>query len=79
MVFDSAIRLRGRAAAPNILLLDEPTNHLDLVTVEWLERFLQEQACRQRAQRAGGIALHCDSHHDAYFCRIANNASFKIL
>jgi len=29
---------------PNILLLDEPTNHLDLVTVEWLERFLQEQS-----------------------------------
>ncbi|MDF2485992.1 MAG: abc-f [Herbinix sp.] len=27
---------------PDILLLDEPTNHLDLVTIEWLEGFLQE-------------------------------------
>lgn len=26
----------------DILLLDEPTNHLDLVSLEWLETFLQE-------------------------------------
>ncbi|PID40304.1 MAG: ABC transporter ATP-binding protein [Proteobacteria bacterium] len=27
---------------PDILLLDEPTNHLDLVSINWLERFIQE-------------------------------------
>lgn len=26
---------------PDILLLDEPTNHLDIVTIAWLENFLQ--------------------------------------
>lgn len=36
---------RHPTVEPNILLLDEPTNHLDLETVEWLERFLQEQVC----------------------------------
>jgi len=29
--------------APDVLLLDEPTNHLDLNSVEWLERFLENQ------------------------------------
>ena len=27
---------------PDILLLDEPTNHLDIVTIAWLENFLQK-------------------------------------
>lgn len=27
--------------APSLLLLDEPTNHLDIVTMEWLEGYLQ--------------------------------------
>lgn len=27
--------------APDIMLLDEPTNHLDIVSIGWLERFLQ--------------------------------------
>ena len=27
---------------PSILLLDEPTNHLDIITVEWLEDFLNK-------------------------------------
>src|SRR5262245_22470042 len=27
---------------PDLLLLDEPTNHLDAESVDWLERFLQE-------------------------------------
>ncbi|HEV8229425.1 MAG TPA: ABC-F family ATP-binding cassette domain-containing protein, partial [Candidatus Limnocylindria bacterium] len=29
---------------PDVLLLDEPTNHLDVAALEWLERFLVEQA-----------------------------------
>ncbi|CAG5012393.1 Energy-dependent translational throttle protein EttA [Dyadobacter sp. CECT 9275] len=28
---------------PDLLILDEPTNHLDLVTVEWLEQYLNTQ------------------------------------
>jgi ATP-binding cassette subfamily F protein 3 len=27
---------------PNLLLLDEPTNYLDIVSIRWLERFLQQ-------------------------------------
>ena len=30
------------ASAPDILLLDEPTNHLDILSIRWLEKFLQE-------------------------------------
>ncbi|MDA8021156.1 MAG: ATP-binding cassette domain-containing protein [Thermoanaerobaculia bacterium] len=30
------------AAGPDALLLDEPTNHLDILSIRWLERFLQE-------------------------------------
>ena len=29
------------AGSPDILLLDEPTNHLDIVSIRWLEKFLQ--------------------------------------
>jgi len=29
------------AAAPDVLLLDEPTNHLDILSIRWLEKFLQ--------------------------------------
>ena len=29
------------AAAPDILLLDEPTNHLDILSIRWLEKFLE--------------------------------------
>ena len=29
------------ASAPDILLLDEPTNHLDILSIRWLEKFLQ--------------------------------------
>ncbi len=29
------------AAAPDALLLDEPTNHLDILSIRWLEKFLQ--------------------------------------
>jgi len=30
------------AAEPDILLLDEPTNHLDILSIQWLEEFLQD-------------------------------------
>ncbi|HEX2252342.1 MAG TPA: ATP-binding cassette domain-containing protein [Thermoanaerobaculia bacterium] len=29
------------AARPDVLLLDEPTNHLDIVSIRWLEKFLE--------------------------------------
>ncbi len=30
------------ASSPDVLLLDEPTNHLDIISIRWLEKFLQE-------------------------------------
>jgi ATPase subunit of ABC transporter with duplicated ATPase domains len=30
------------AADPDVLLLDEPTNHLDILSIRWLEKFLQD-------------------------------------
>jgi ATPase subunit of ABC transporter with duplicated ATPase domains len=30
------------AAGPDALLLDEPTNHLDILSIRWLERFLDD-------------------------------------
>ncbi len=30
------------AGGPDVLLLDEPTNHLDVVSIRWLEKFLQD-------------------------------------
>ncbi len=32
------------AAGPEVLLLDEPTNHLDILSIRWLEKFLQGYA-----------------------------------
>ena len=32
------------ASSPDVLLLDEPTNHLDIVSIRWLETFLQDFA-----------------------------------
>ncbi len=32
------------AGAPDVLLLDEPTNHLDILSIRWLETFLQDFA-----------------------------------
>jgi ATPase subunit of ABC transporter with duplicated ATPase domains len=29
------------AGGPDVLLLDEPTNHLDILSIRWLEKFLQ--------------------------------------
>lgn len=33
---------RALVSQPDVLLLDEPTNHLDIVSIEWLEKQLQE-------------------------------------
>ena len=30
------------ASAPDVLLLDEPTNHLDILSIRWLEKFLDD-------------------------------------
>jgi len=30
------------ASSPDVLLLDEPTNHLDILSIRWLETFLQD-------------------------------------
>jgi ATPase subunit of ABC transporter with duplicated ATPase domains len=30
------------AGSPDVLLLDEPTNHLDILSIRWLEKFLQK-------------------------------------
>ncbi|NIM02117.1 MAG: ATP-binding cassette domain-containing protein [Acidobacteria bacterium] len=30
------------AAKPDVLLLDEPTNHLDILSIRWLEKFLDD-------------------------------------
>jgi ATPase subunit of ABC transporter with duplicated ATPase domains len=32
------------AGTPDVLLLDEPTNHLDILSIRWLEKFLQDFA-----------------------------------
>jgi len=32
------------AGAPDVLLLDEPTNHLDILSIRWLEKFLEDYA-----------------------------------
>src|SRR5690606_29347340 len=32
------------ASEPDVLLLDEPTNHLDILSIRWLEKFLQSFA-----------------------------------
>src|SRR5690606_16665187 len=34
------------AGAPDVLLLDEPTNHLDILSIRWLEKFLQNFATK---------------------------------
>ena len=32
------------AGSPDVLRLDEPTNHLDILSIRWLEKFLQDYA-----------------------------------
>ncbi|HVS65054.1 MAG TPA: ABC-F family ATP-binding cassette domain-containing protein [Thermoanaerobaculia bacterium] len=36
-----ALLAKVLAASPDILLLDEPTNHLDILSIRWLEKFLE--------------------------------------
>ncbi len=53
------------ASAPDALLLDEPTNHLDILSIRWLEKFLQEFA---------GPAVVISHDH-----RFLDNVSTRIL
>ena len=36
-----ALMAQTLAASPDVLLLDEPTNHLDILSIRWLEKFLE--------------------------------------
>jgi ATPase subunit of ABC transporter with duplicated ATPase domains len=53
------------AGAPDVLLLDEPTNHLDILSIRWLEKFLQDFA--------GPVAVVSHDH------RFLDNISTGIL
>jgi len=53
------------ASAPDALLLDEPTNHLDILSIRWLEKFLQEFA--------GPVVVISHDH------RFLDNVSTRIL
>ena len=52
---------------PNILILDEPTNHLDIVTLEWLENYLNKYT--------GTILV---VSHDRYFLDKVTNKTILI-
>ena len=53
------------ASAPDALLLDEPTNHLDILSIRWLEKFLESFA--------GPIVVISHDH------RFLDNVSTRIL
>jgi len=53
------------AGNPDVLLLDEPTNHLDILSIRWLEKFLQSFA--------GPLAVISHDH------RFLDNVSTSIL
>jgi ATPase subunit of ABC transporter with duplicated ATPase domains len=53
------------AGSPDVLLLDEPTNHLDILSIRWLEKFLQDFA--------GPVAVVSHDH------RFLDNISTHIL
>jgi ATPase subunit of ABC transporter with duplicated ATPase domains len=53
------------ASAPDALLLDEPTNHLDILSIRWLEKFLQSFA--------GPVVVISHDH------RFLDNVSTRIL
>lgn len=52
---------------PDVLLLDEPTNHLDIESIQWLERFL--------AQNAHAVIL---VSHDRAFINNVTNRTLEI-
>ena len=52
---------------PELMLLDEPTNHLDMVSLEWLEDFLQKY---------GGALLVIS--HDRYFLDRVTSRTFEL-
>ncbi len=39
-----ALLAKVLAASPDVLMLDEPTNHLDILSIRWLEKFLETYA-----------------------------------
>ncbi|MGD2071734.1 MAG: ABC-F family ATP-binding cassette domain-containing protein, partial [Gemmatimonadota bacterium] len=53
------------ASEPDALLLDEPTNHLDILSIRWLEKFLQDFA--------GPVVVISHDH------RFLDNVSTRIL
>lgn len=53
--------------SPDILLLDEPTNHLDIEAIEWLEKFL--------ADNASTLVLIT---HDRYFLESVTNQILEL-
>jgi ATP-binding cassette subfamily F protein 3 len=52
---------------PDLLLIDEPTNHLDIVSIQWLENYLQ--------QFKGGLVL---ISHDKRFLDNVTNRTIEI-
>jgi ATP-binding cassette subfamily F protein 3 len=53
--------------APDVLLLDEPTNHLDIISIGWLERYLQ---------RFDGVVILIS--HDRLFLDNVTNRTLEI-
>ena len=50
MTFSGGWKMRAELAKilvnqPDIILLDEPTNHLDIISIGWLEQYLQKFEC----------------------------------
>src|ERR1035438_10812362 len=41
-LFRSVLLAQALFGNPDILLLDEPTNHLDIISINWLEDFLEK-------------------------------------
>ncbi|PLX45420.1 MAG: ABC transporter ATP-binding protein [Deltaproteobacteria bacterium] len=57
-----ALLARILLTEPDVILLDEPTNHLDIVTLEWLENFIN-------SSRAGFLIV---SHDVSFLDRVVN-------
>ncbi|HMS02537.1 MAG TPA: ATP-binding cassette domain-containing protein, partial [Gemmatimonadaceae bacterium] len=56
-----ALLARALVREPDVLVLDEPTNHLDVDAIEWLERFLVDEA----------VTLVFVTHDRAFLRRVA--------